>query len=142
MQQSQQNIQELGQTMKTLNFYYDDAEGRATLEESDADAMHGCQNNIVMGGQGPVDYGGTTLKNTDDGSSTASLRIIGKSNHPSRGTAEPEMRGLYILLTLNNDGGMEVLKYAASLYVNRPEIYNSRPVQLALSVFRAKKDYK
>jgi len=47
-----------------------------------------------------------------------------------------EMRGLYILLTIDNDGGMEVLKYAARLYRHRPEVYHSKPVQLALDIFK------
>ena len=136
-QQSQQNIQELGQAMKTLNQYYDDAGGRATFEEKGSDPTHGCRSDIIIGGKDPVDNDGSTLRN--DGSS--STRFIGTKDHPSRATAEPEMRGLYILLTMNNDGGMEVLKYAARLYVQRPSVYNSRPVQLALSIFGAKKEY-
>lgn len=141
IQQSQQNIQELGQAMKTLNQYYDDSEGRSTMEEKDADPKHGCQSDAIMGGQDPVDYDGSVLSNDNSSMGTTS-RIIGQSEQASNGTAEPEMRGLYIILTLNNDGGMEVLKYVSSLYKNRPEIYNSRPVQLALSVFRAWKENK
>jgi len=141
IQQSQQNIQELGQAMKTLNQYYDDSEGRSTMEEKDADPKHGCQSDAIMGGQDPVDYDGSVLSNDNSSMGTTS-RIIGQSGQASNGTAEPEMRGLYIILTLNNDGGMEVLKYVSSLYKNRPEIYNSRPVQLALSVFRAWKENK
>jgi hypothetical protein len=64
-----------------------------------------------------------------------SNRIVGNSNTVS-GTAEPEMRGLYILLTINNDGGMEVLKYAARLSRDRPNIFNSKPVQMALQVYK------
>lgn len=67
-----------------------------------------------------------------------SKRIIGSNGakSPSRGTAEPEMRGLYILLTLNNEGGMEVLKYSGRLCVQKPAIFYSKPVQLALSIFQ------
>ncbi|KAI2510245.1 SAC3/GANP family [Fragilaria crotonensis] len=64
-------------------------------------------------------------------------RIIGNKS-PAQGTAEPEMRAIYILLTLENDGGMEVLKYAAKLSSERPEVFNSKPVQLALEIFKAK----
>lgn len=111
------------------------------MEEKDADPKHGCQSDAIMGGQDPVDYDGSVLSN-DNSSMETTSRIIGQSEQASNGTAEPEMRGLYIILTLNNDGGMEVLKYVSSLYKNRPEIYNSRPVQLALSVFRAWKENK
>lgn len=146
--QSQQNIQELGQTMKTLNQYYDDAMNRSMVEVADdagketrtdlSRVTHGCTMDVVQGAD-PVDYNGNRLNNKPD-SSSVSRRLIGKeavedSNH---GTAEPEMRGLYILLTVDNDGGMEVLKYAARLYRQRPEIYHSRPVQLALSVYKVR----
>ena len=46
------------------------------------------------------------------------------------------MRGLYILLTMNNEGGMEVIKYSGRLCTERPEIFYSKPVQLALSIFQ------
>eukprot|EP00978_Attheya_sp_CCMP212_P003316 scaffold6828_cov53-Attheya_sp.AAC.6 len=145
MQQSQQNIQELGQTLKTLNLYYDDALGRSTVEQADEHgneiatpaiqtAEHGCLSNKVQGGD-LVDFDGKPLKNDE---SSISNRIIGNSSL-TRGTAEPEMRGLYILLTINNDGGMEVLKYVGRLAVQRPEIYNSRLVQLALKIYQMRK---
>jgi hypothetical protein len=51
------------------------------------------------------------------------------------------MRGLYILLTMNNEGGMEVLKYSGRLCTQKPDIFYSKPVQLALSIFQAKKDH-
>jgi hypothetical protein len=146
--QSQQNIQELGQAMKTLNQYYDDSLGRATVDVPDKEGKetrsdmkgfaHGCDSDVCQGGT-PVDYDGTPLNNSaDPSSSLAGNRLVGKVavNSPTRGTAEPEMRGLYILLTMNNEGGMEVMKYSARLYRERPEIYNSRPVQLALSIFK------
>ena len=137
-QQSQQNIQELGATMKSLNLYYDDAAGRATMEDGDApasssDQVHGCQSSIVMG-KSPKDYNGESLMNASE-TVNPSNRIIGNATGGS-GTAEPEMRGLYILLTINNDGGMEVLKYAARLSRDRPEIFNSKPVQLAMQVYK------
>lgn len=138
--QSQQNIQELGQTMKTLNLYYDDADGRSILEDdaiSTLAIVHGCTHNSVRGST-PVDYDGNTLINSDS-DTNVSQRFIGNSS--TNGTAEPEMRALYILLTINNDGGMEVLKYAARLSRDRPEIFNSKPVQFALDVYKARKEY-
>ena len=138
--QSQQNIQELGATMKSLNMFYDDAEGRSILEDSadssdnpDAGVVHGCQYSAVKGNN-PVDYDNKPLMNAAE-TMNVSNRIVGNSNTVS-GTAEPEMRGLYILLTINNDGGMEVLKYAARLSRDRPNIFNSKPVQMALQVYK------
>ena len=144
--QSQQNIQEFGQAMKTLNMYYDDSLGRSTVEVPDDEgnetrtdltgSTYGCTSQLVMG-RNPTDFDGTPLKN-DLTSIHAERRLIGPqtANSPARGTAEPEMRGLYILTTMNNDGGMEVLKYATYLHRNRPEVYNSRPVQLAMRIFK------
>jgi hypothetical protein len=146
--QSQQNIQELGQTMKTLNQFYDDSLSRSLIEVPDDDGnetrsnlngfSHGCSSDIVMG-KTPTDYDGTALKNTAIEASL-SQRLLGKQavNSASHGTAEPEMRGLYILLTINNEGGMEVLKYAARLFRERPEIYHSQPVQLALNIYKVR----
>jgi len=139
--QSQQNIQELGQTMKTLNLYYDDADGRATKPgdfenlESSVSNLHGCTHDFVKG-KNPIDYNGKPLVND---SSSVDKRIIGRASI-TNGTAEPEMRGLYILLTINNDGGMEVLKYSARLSGQSPEIFNSKPVQLALQVYKARRE--
>ena len=140
--QSQQNIQELGQTMKTLNTYYDDADDRATKEDlnssgSSSTNLHGCSSDIVMG-RDPVDYDGKPLVN-DSSSSSIGKRIVGHASK-TKGTAEPEMRGLYILLTIDTDGGMEVLKYSARLSELSPEIFNSKPVQLALQVYKAKRE--
>jgi chemotaxis protein histidine kinase CheA len=148
--QSQQNIQELGQTMKTLNQYYDDSLGRSAIEVPDDEGKetitswksrrHGCASNQVMG-LNPVDFDGSLLSN-DPSSSAVSRRLIGTNpDCPTHGTAEPEMRGLYILLTINNEGGMEVLRYAAYLFRERPEVYHSTPVQLALRIYKAKKEY-
>lgn len=92
-----------------------------------------------MGGKSLKDYDGRELINAQE-SSSFSNRIIGNSASGS-GTAEQEMRGLYILLNINNDGGMELLKYAARLSRDRPGIFNSRPVQLAIQVYKARKDY-
>jgi hypothetical protein len=85
----------------------------------------------------PVDFDGTPLKN-DPTSIHTERRLIGPQavNSPAHGTAEPEMRGLYILTTMNNDGGMEVLKFSAYLHSKRPEVYNSKPVQLAMRIFK------
>jgi len=143
--QSQQNIQELGQTMKTLNQYYDDALGRSTVEipdengnetaaknDSPESMSHGCMSNVIQGAN-PVDFDNTPLKNSSDAGNVAA-RAIGKPNQ--HGTAEPEMSGLYILLTIDNDGGMEVMRYVAHLSRARPHIYRSRPVQLALSIYK------
>lgn len=144
--QSQQNIQELGQAMKTLNQYYDDSLGRSVVEIPDEEGKetladlkgtsHGCKNEFVMG-TNPADYNGTPLKN-DASSVDVSKRLIGAHavNSACHGTAEPEMRGLYILLTMNNDGGMEVLKYASYLFQNRREVYESKPVQLAMRIYK------
>jgi len=146
--QSQQNIQELGQAMKTLNQYYDDPMNRSLVEvpdeygretRTDLSAIDfGCKSDIVQGAN-PVDFDGTTLANTAD-TINADHRLIGKHGvgSPHHGTAEPEMRALYILLTMDNDGGMEVLKYAGRLYQRRPEIYLTAPVQLALSIYKVR----
>lgn len=146
--QSQQNIQELGQTMKTLNQFYDDSLSRSVVEVPDeqgietrtnpAGYQHGCTAANVQGNP-PTDFDGTPLNNASDGPRIAQ-RIIGAHavSHPTHGTAEPEMRGLYILLTMNNEGGMEVLKYAAKLFQEKPAIYNSKPVQLALEIFKVR----
>jgi hypothetical protein len=144
--QSQQNIQELGQTMKTLNQFYDDSLGRTLREVPNDTAQetrvsltgfsHGCKAELVQG-QSPTDYDGTTMIN---GTNNVTNRLIGihAVSSPHHGTAEPEMRGLYILLTIDNDGGLEVNKYAARLYEERPEVYHTEPVQLALSVYKVK----
>jgi len=132
--------------VKTLNQFYDDSLRRATIEVPDEQGnetrhdlsgfAHGCASNIVEGKM-PLEFDGTDLDNNPNGPDV-SQRILGKHavNHPSRGTAEPEMRGIYMLLTMNNEGGMEVLKYAAKLFEDRPEIYHSAPVQLALDIFK------
>ena len=137
--QSSQNIQELMQTMQSLNQFYDDSLRRFTVEVPDKNGketrlntsglIHGCSAGGVVQGNSPVDYDGTSLHNAADSPSSA-RRLIGRqgTDLPSHGTAEPEMRGLYILLTMNTDGGMEVLKYAARLYRERPAIYHSKPV--------------
>ncbi len=130
--------------MKTLNQFYDDSMGRALLEVPDetgretrtnlAEMAHGCGTESVQG-QSPVDYDGTTMVND---TTNVTNRLIGAhavtSGH--HGTAEPEMRGLYILLTIDNDGGLEVNKYASRLFEERPEVYQTKPVQLALSVYK------
>jgi hypothetical protein len=143
--QSQQNIAELGQAMKTLNLFYDDSLRRSTVDAPDENGRetrtkiennaHGCESNIVMGVP-PVDFDGSALRNDE---STVSNRLVGVgATSPARGTAEPEMRALYILLTLENDGGMEVLKYGAKLSRERPDIFKSKPVQLALKIFKVR----
>jgi len=137
--QSQQNVTELGQTMKTLNFFYDDAEGRSALDEDNTSGEgslpHGCTTDTIQG-ECPVDYDGQPLVKTLTPSGKNN-RIIGST---LGGTAEPEMRGLYILLTMDNDGGMEVLKFVTSLSMKRPMVFNSQPVQLALKVYKAKNE--
>lgn len=146
--QSQQNIQELGQTMKTLNQFYDDALKRSRVEVPDENGnetrtdlsgfSHGCVN-LVVQGSSPSDYDGTELNNTAGSAS----RLVGKEGVQQyhHGTAEPEMRGLYILLTIDNDGGMEVMRYAAHLSRERPEIFQSVPVQLALNIYKVRSNY-
>ena len=102
--QSQQNIAELGQTMKTLNNYYDDALGRSLIEVADGDVTsggaQGCASDIVMG-KSPVDFDGSILDNNAQ-SEDVSRRIIGNNGvkSTSLGTAEPEMRGMYGLRSL------------------------------------------
>jgi len=81
------------------------------------------------GGRGPVyspvNYDDKTLDNHVDGNT--SKRINGCCS-PVSGTAEPEMRGLYILITLNINGGMEVLKCACCLSVEQLNVFSSKPV--------------
>jgi hypothetical protein len=147
--QSQQNISELGQTLKSLNQFYDDSLNRSMIEVANEQGQevrtdlrqfsHGCEKDIVQG-PNPVDYDGTSL---DNSTGDAAHQLIGKRaiNSLNHGTAEAEMRGLYIILTIDNDGGMEVLKYAARLYSERPEIYHSELVQLAMTVYKARREY-
>ena len=81
--QSQQNIQELGQTMKTLNQFYDDSMGRALVEVPDDDGResrtdmsgfsHGCEADTIQGST-PIDYDGSPLTNVD----AVNGRLIGK----------------------------------------------------------------
>lgn len=104
--QSQQNIAELGQTMKTLNNYYDDASGRSLIEVENSEGTvdstqsvngaQGCVSDIVMG-KSPIDFDGRSLNNSAT-SLDISMRIIGGNgiNSPTLGTAEPEMRGMRI----------------------------------------------
>lgn len=145
-QQSQQNIQELGQALISLNQFYDDTQRRCLVEvasatdgsESRPDSSsfdHGCKSDHVNGAP-PVDYDGKPLAN--EGDPAMASRLVGKNavNSPHHGTAEPEMRGLYILQTMNNDGGMEVRKYASQLSQERPEVFHTAPVQLAMSIFK------
>jgi len=93
-------------------------------------------------GPNPVDYDGTTLWNKSTNSSFGNKFIQGKiiPSSSKNGTSEAEMRGLYILLTLNNDGGMEVLKFVSRLSSEQPDIFNSQLVQLALKVYKAWKE--
>jgi hypothetical protein len=138
----------LPSSAKTLNQFYDDSLRRATIEVPDdhgketrfdlSGFTHGCSSNHVQG-KPPVEFDGSDLDNSTT-NPRISQRILGKHavNYPSHGTAEPEMRGIYMLLTMNNEGGMEVLKYAAKLFEDRPEIYHSRPVQLSLDIFKVR----
>ena len=74
--QSQQNIQELGQTMKTLNQFYDDDLNRSMLEVPDkfgvetridlSSYSHGCSSDSVQGAD-PKDYDGRVLRNESGG---------------------------------------------------------------------------
>jgi hypothetical protein len=144
--QSTQNIQELMQTMQSLNQFYDDSLNRSTVEVPDkygnelqskqVALLHGCSHDCVQGNC-PRDYDGSALQGASE-EHTAKIRLIGNRSidQPKHGTAEAELRGMYILLTMNTDGGMEVLKYAAKLFQERPKVYDSKPVQLALSVYK------
>jgi hypothetical protein len=144
--QSQQNVQELGQTMKTLNQFYDDSLGRALMEVPDESgretridaAEAGGITAEVVQGPNPVDYDGRSLSNASPLMSDPRLIRPHLASSPHHGTAEPEMRGLYILLTIDNDGGLEVNKYAARLFEERPEVYHTDPVQMALSVYKVR----
>jgi hypothetical protein len=144
-QQSQQNLQELGQTLKSLNQYYDDTMGRSLVEvadengneqrtNADASKNHGCRESTIQGPP-PVDYNGILL---DPQSSDQCF--VGSPTSASHGTAEPEMRGLYILQTMMNeaDSGLEITRFALNLLQNRPEVYYSAPVQLALTIFKVR----
>ena len=84
-------------------------------------------------GPSPKEYDGSDMNNSPD---YAGGRCIGGEGRSPLGTDEAEMRSLYMLLTMDNDGGMEVMKYAARL---RSDIFNSDPVQFALEVFLARK---
>jgi len=94
----------------------------------------GCERRPVYS---PIDYNRKTLDNHVDGNT--SKRIIG-CYRPVSDAAEPEMRGLYILIKLNIDDGMEVLKYAGRLSVEQPNAFSSKPVQLALEVYKASRN--
>ena len=120
--QSQQNIAELGQTMKTLNNYYEDALGRSLTEVADSDATpdasggtQGCVSDIVMG-KNPVDFDGSILDNNAL-SEDVSRRIIGNNGFKSTssGTAEPEMRGVYRLLEIVSILSLNCCKSLTSL---------------------------
>jgi SAC3/GANP family len=142
-QQSQQNLQELGQTLKSLNQYYDDSMCRSLVEVadengneqrtgSDASKNHGCRESTIQGPP-PVDYNGILVD-----PKASDQCFVGTPASSSHGTAEPEMRGLYILQTMMNeaDSGLEITKFAFNLLQNRPEVYYSTPVQLALTIFK------
>jgi hypothetical protein len=45
-------------------------------------------------------------------------------------TSEAEMRALFIWLTANYDGGMEVIIYAGRLSVDRPDDLKSGPIKV------------
>ena len=146
LMQSQQNVQELNQTIKTLNGLYDDDLNRSTVEVPDErtgretyKSEQSIVTNDTVQGCDPVDYNGDLLNNIST-NKMITRRLICKNSDKAatRGTAEPEMRGIYILLFMKNE--MEVLKYASRLFKERPAVYHSIPVQLALSIFQAKKD--
>jgi hypothetical protein len=124
--QSQQIRQELGQPTKS---YFDDVLGRCAKEEEDYEFRHhGCMSSTVMG-PSPIDYDGSPLINAPEFVQSYQ-RLIGVKDLSVSATSEAEMRALYILLTANNDGGMEVIKYAGRLSVVRPDIFKSAPVKV------------
>ncbi|GMI05691.1 hypothetical protein TrVE_jg12852 [Triparma verrucosa] len=136
VKQSSQNITELGQTLKSLNQFYDDPEERHLLDVESPTAQH--RHGVQMdhpAGINPTDFEGDVLTPQDD--ETVSTRIIGNKSSPNAGTNEAGMRSLYILLNLDNDGGMEVTKYVACL---KRHIFDSPEVQFALRVFIARRD--
>jgi hypothetical protein len=129
IKQSSQNTEQLGKTLKSLNDFYDDPQGRANIDVDSPPAAnrHGVKSPITHG-PAITDYDGSPLDNT---TSAASTRCIGST---SIGTDEASMRCLFILFMLNKD--MEVIKFAARL---SPAIFNSEPVQFALEVYLANK---
>mmetsp|Transcript_16844 Transcript_16844/g.24925 ORF Transcript_16844/g.24925 Transcript_16844/m.24925 type:complete len:1444 (+) Transcript_16844:2-4333(+) len=135
--QSQQNIAELGQALKTLNLFYDTPIKKGNNETTTTSLIHGCHHTTFQGEMPKNYHSGQDLSNDE---SYIQYRMLGNPNAPNDGTSEAEMRGLYILLTIDNDGGMEVLKYAAHLSRTKPDIYASAEVQLALTIFQTKQE--
>ncbi|GMI46322.1 hypothetical protein TrCOL_g9561 [Triparma columacea] len=134
VKQSSQNITELGQTLKSLNQFYDDPENRHLVDEDSPTVKykHGCEMDMPAGPT-PTDYSGTVLSKPRP--QEIATRKIGNVSSDLHGTNEPEMRMLYMLLNLDNEGGMELTKYAAKL---KQGIFDSPEVQFALKVFIAR----
>ena len=95
---------------------------------------HGCEMDLPAGPT-PVDYSGTVLSKPLP--QEIATRKIGNVSSDLHGTHEPEMRSLYMLLNLDNEGGMELTKYAAKL---KQHIFDSAEVQFALKVFIARRN--
>jgi len=134
IKQSSQNITELGQTLKSLNQFYEDPENRHLIDDDSPTVKyrHGCEMDMPAGTT-PTNYSGKILsKPLPQDVATRRIGNIGSELH---GTNEPEMRSLYMLLNLDNEGGMELTKYAAKL---KQHIFDSPEVQFALSVFIAR----
>ena len=133
--QKQQNGQELSRAMTTLNDLYDDPQGRYKIDVLSKSPNHGCQQ-LDISGATPTDYNGGKIKVISDNNDAAN-RLLGNPN-PSLvsncGTAEPEMRALYILLIMNQP--LEVNTYLVALCKRNPPVYDSRPVQLAMKVYQ------
>lgn len=85
-------------------------------------------------GPNPVDMGVESRPPTP---AELATRVIGNPDSPNAGTCEAEMRSLYILLNLDNDGGLEVTKYAARM---PRAVFDGPEVQFALQVNIARRD--
>ena len=68
--------------------------------------------------------------------SDLSSRKIGNPASSDAGTSEAEMRSLYILLNLDNEGGLEVTRYSARI---PSTVFAGPEVQFALEVCMARR---
>ena len=126
--QSTQNVAELMKALKSLNEFYDDPRKRGRVEGEGSGSgvgvhgVHGVKAGSVQGPT-PVDYTGTPLTSPP----TPTLKI-GNPKAPHAATDERNMRALYMLMTMDNDGGMEVAKLAKRL---DDDVFDSGPVQVS-----------
>ena len=126
---------QLSRAMTTLNDLYDDPYGRQFTDVLSPKGNHGCDlTNSTVRGPTPVDYDGTVLEKSPSQTDVAK-RIIGNEDAPLAGTAESEMRALYILLIMNQS--LEVNTFLLALAKRTPKVFHSSPVQLAITVYSA-----